>query len=246
MYLFISARGTSTLSLFSTTAEENQTLKSVSALMEEEPRTEDESMQVEGVDHNAPPSTGEADMSMEVDLVDVVDVVDEAEVDASLTKPSPMPLEDKDVISPNNIIKEENGKIIVEKLDSPAIRKERAQRRKKEKRLAEAAAQQTLARPGAGLNMDLSSAFPTAGPSRLPDEGPSEDMDVEIEGASELSELSEAGSQDVRGRAPRSKPPERTRVQPSRAKRSRAGVREPGAVVLAENAMLESGTLGMS
>jgi hypothetical protein len=72
-------------------------------------------------------------------------------------------------------------------------------------------------------------------------------MDVAIDVGSDLSDLSEMGSEDVRGRVPRRKPSERTRVQPSRNTRSRAtAALEPGAIVLEDGAMLEGGTLGMS
>jgi hypothetical protein len=249
----ILGRGTSALSIFSTTAEENQTLRLASFPKEEEPRVEDQSMEVEGVAQHAAPETGEADVSMEID------VVDEAEVGAALTKPSSdiapspslaPPLDGKeDIISSESVVKEENGKFILEKLDTPAIRKEKAQRKKQErdrrkkqeKKLAEIA--KTRSKPGADLDTDLQeSASPGAGPSRLLDEGASEDMDVEIEAGSELSELSEVGSGDVQ---PPRKASGRTRVQPSRATRSRADP-EPGAVVLPEGTMLEGGTLGMS
>lgn len=248
IYLFISARGTSTLSLFSTTAEDNQTLRPVSTAKQEELQVEGESMELEVAVQDSVPETGEPDEAMEVD------VVDEAEVDASLMKPSSdiapspsiaMPLEDNDMIPPDNVIKEENGKIIVEKLDSPAIRKQRAQRRKKEKRLAEAAARQALPKSNAVLNLDLQGSG--AGPSRLSDQGgPSGEMDVEVGAGSELSELSEMAGEEIQSRAPRRKAPGRTRVQPSRASRSRADlVQEPGAITLQEGKMLEGGTLGM-
>ena len=244
---FILGRETSALSIFSTTAEENQTLRLAPSPKREEPRTEDESMEVDEVEHDTLLEAGQGDESMEVD---VVDVLDEDKIHLSLTEPSsdlPSSLLPLSIVT----TKEENGTIIVEKLDTPAIRKERAQRRKKEKRLAEAAAQKTqmLSHSTASLSMELSdAASPVAGPSRLPDEVPSEDVDVEIEADSELSELSEAGSQSPRSsRVPRPKPPGRTRVQPVRAKRGRAGaVCEPGAIVLPEDTMLEGGTLGMS
>ena len=233
------------LSLFSTTAEENQTLGLLSSPKQEESLTEDESMEVDAVGHDTLPETGEEDESMEVD---VVDMLDEDNIHASLTEPaSDLP---PSLLRLSSVIKKENGTIIVEKLDTPAIRKERAQQRKKEKRLAEVAAQQMLSSSSTHLNMELAGdASPGAGPSRLPDQVSGEDVDVEIEveAGSELSELSDAGSQGARSRVSRPKPPERTRVQPSRAKRSRAGaVREPGAIVLADDEMLEGGTLGMS
>lgn len=239
-------RGTSTLSLFSTTAEDNQTLRPVSTAKQEELQVEGESMELEVAVQDSVPEMGELDEAMEVD------VVDEAEVDASLMKPSSdiapspsiaMPLEDNDMIPPDNVIKEENGKIIVEKLDSPAIRKQRAQRRKKEKRLAEAAARQALPKSNAVLNLDLQGSG--AGPSRLSDQGgPSGEMDVEVGAGSELSELSEMAGEEIQSRAPRRKAPGRTRVQPSRASRSRADlVQEPGAITLQEGKMLEGGTL---
>ena len=258
MLIFYIARGSSTLSVFSTAVEENQTLGPVSLPMEEDESQAEDSMIVEQA---ALSETGEAHGSMEVD------VIDEDEIDASLTKPSsdiapslPFALRSEDkahTIPPDNIIKEENGRLILEKLDTPATRKEgarrkkqeRDQRKKEEKRLA--TGQGTLSgldAPSAVSNVDLhASATSGAGPSRFPNQGSKGDMDAEIEAGSELSELSEVGSEDVRDRAPRRKPLKRSRVQPSRSTRSRvSSALEPGAIVDKDGATLEGGTLGMS
>jgi hypothetical protein len=185
--MFILARGTSALSIFSTTAEENQTL----GPKEEESRIDDQSIEVEDSAQRAL-GTDEENLSMEID------VVDEAEVNASLMKPSSsemapspffvMPQETKEeIISSDSVVKEENGKLILEKYDSPAIRKQKTLLKKQErdqrrKQLAEVAALKTCSRATPSLSTasrELASSG--AGPSHLPDEGDSENMDVEIE-----------------------------------------------------------------
>ena len=237
------------MSIYSTTAEENQTLRPASIPQEEVKLQIDSTpMDIDGAEQFAAPESAGADISMEIDTVD------EAEVDASLMKTfsnfAPAPLETAleitdDTIPSDNVIKEENGKLIVEKLDTPLIRKQRAKRRKTEKALAEAAAKQNQSAPE--INEDLYvDAAPVAGPSRLPEE-PNENMEAEMVAGSELSELSQIGNEDVRSHGPQRQPSGRTRVQPSRATRSRMDrVSEPGAVILRnDKKTLEGGTLGM-
>jgi NuA3 HAT complex component NTO1 len=202
-------------------------------------------MDVDGAEEVAAPESVGADISMEVDAID------EAEIDASLLKTSSdiapsvvdTQLEAKDDSVPSdNVIKEENGKLIVEKLDTPLIRKQRAKRRKTEKALAEAAAKQP--RSASGIHEDLHvDASPVAGPSRLVEE-PNENTDVEVVAGSDLSELSQIGSEEVRSQGPQRQPSGRTRVQPSRATRSRMErAPEPGSVLQSKE--YEGGTLGM-
>jgi hypothetical protein len=196
---------------------------------------------------------GVEDNSVEVEAADASMDVDDTELDVTIlssdiatSPPFALLSDDKDdMISSNSIIKEENGKIIVEKLDTPAIRKQqRAQRKKEEKRRA---AQYALPEFTSGSNVDPHvSVSPRPGPSRLPDEAPSDAMEVAIDAGSDLSDLSEMGSEDARGRVPRRKPLERIRVQPSRNTRSHANAAlEPGTIVLDDDTMLEGGTLGM-
>ena len=200
-------------------------------------------MEVDEAEQVAAPESVGADISMEVDAID------EAEIGASLMKSSSdiapslletsLEVKDDSVLS-DNVIKEENGKLIVEKLDTPLIRKQRAKRRKTEKALAEAAAKQPQST--SGINEDLHvDASPVAGPSRLVEE-PNENMDAEVVAGSELSELSQIGSEEARSHGPQRQPSGRTRVQPSRATRSRGS--EPGAIVRSGK-VLEGGTLGM-
>ncbi|PPQ65251.1 hypothetical protein CVT24_011406 [Panaeolus cyanescens] len=98
--------GTSRLSIVSTAPSENQTLKrSVSVEVKQNPDDENDAMHLGSVHH--PGGSASRGMSMAVD-------------------------EDIDV--PHNVVTQPNGVVIIEKLDTPAIRRERNMRRKAEKR----------------------------------------------------------------------------------------------------------------
>ncbi|KAJ6581136.1 hypothetical protein B0H19DRAFT_1113888 [Mycena capillaripes] len=120
-------RGTSRLSVFSTAASENQTLQTGSP----------------------PPISShaatDADNSMDVDEGELPRSKDKAanlSVDSvpSRVHSLPMVTPERVVIPPPNVIRTPDGKVIIEELDTPAIRKEKNLRRREERLAAEAAA----------------------------------------------------------------------------------------------------------
>lgn len=131
------------MSVFSTPASENQTLKTLSS------SASGEMTKAAG----APDTSAEdkADESMEIDrdrsqTSAVPDVVDTSlVVDADQTNSALRSTQQRTFIPPGTVIQSENGTIIIEELDTPAIRREKTIRRKEERRRLAAAATQTPA-----------------------------------------------------------------------------------------------------
>ncbi|KAF5379525.1 hypothetical protein D9615_006509 [Tricholomella constricta] len=223
--------GPSRLSVDSTAASENQALEEFVSF-ELESSTNDVPMEVDlasaGTPSYTPLSTMRSRRPPHSSSV--------LESDASLPPPPPLP--------PVQVVQMENGTIVLEELDTPAIRRLKTLRRKeeKEKRMAEQAAAAALTGPGTPGRATLSLAPPrptsAAGPSRALRRKKSQDAD------SDLSSLSDFGSEA----APR------TISVPGRSKkrgRGRAAASVPvidsadglGQVVLTDGRMLEGGTL---
>ncbi|KAF8899172.1 PHD-zinc-finger like domain-containing protein [Infundibulicybe gibba] len=139
--------------------------------------------------------------------------------------PNQLPLPDKDdSTSRNNIIHSATGTIIIEELDTPAIRRAKNIRKKNEKRLAASAIL-------APAPLEAGPSLPPPTPVQIP--APMDMVDYELD--SDLSSLSDVGSEDMVVR-PKPKPPRVVAVP-------LAGAPEPGAVILPAGTMLEGGTL---
>jgi hypothetical protein len=123
----------------------------------------------------------------------------------------PMVTPERVVIPPPNVIRTPDGKVIIEELDTPAIRKEKSLRRKEERLAAEAAAAAAVgAASSSQIQMDAELLSPISPSSMEPDEDaelePDEegnaadadidadsdaDADADTDGASDLSALSD-------------------------------------------------------
>ncbi|KAJ7777292.1 bromodomain and PHD finger-containing protein 3 [Mycena metata] len=164
-------RGTSRLSVFSTAASDNQTLQDA----DEPPRT----------------SSSAADNSMDVDEsgrpISKATVANRS-VDSGPSRVNSLPLvtPERVFIPPPNVIRTPEGLVIIEELDTPAIRKEKSLRRKEERLAAEAAAAADAQMDVDPLSPPLSSISPTPEPER----DDREETDADAEG-SELSDLSD-------------------------------------------------------
>ncbi|KAJ7876249.1 hypothetical protein B0H13DRAFT_1893737 [Mycena leptocephala] len=167
--------GTSRLSVFSTAASENQTLQTGSP----------------------PPmssiATTDADNSMDVDE-ESSRPVQEGRLQTYRSIPFPRRV----VIPPPNVIRTPDGKVIIEELDTPAIRKEKSLRRKEERLAAEAAAAAAVgAASSSQIQMDaelLSPISPSRGGQCADadiDADSDADADADTDGASDLSALSD-------------------------------------------------------
>ncbi|KAJ7281986.1 bromodomain and PHD finger-containing protein 3, partial [Mycena rebaudengoi] len=127
------------------------------------------------------------------DVDDSMDVDVEEHPDATTGTP------DRPAIPPPNVIRTPDGQVIIEELDTPAIRREKNMRRKEERK-AETAAAAAAATAGAGpspeIEMDdapLSPVTPEPEESMLPEESDA-DADAEADNVSELSALSDVDS----------------------------------------------------
>ncbi|KAJ7493369.1 hypothetical protein B0H11DRAFT_2006185 [Mycena galericulata] len=178
-------RGASRLSVFSTAASENQTLKAGSPHDDDirgsssVPRDADNSMDVDGGER--PPSKRNAATRSGDSATPRLH---------SLAVVTP----ERVAIPPPNVIRTPDGKVIIEELDTPAIRKEK-RRLEKDRLAAEAAA----AAPSS-----LSDAEPLSPMSSSASEEGADDADAEA--TSELSELSDEESDEERGKTGRQIP----------------------------------------
>ncbi|KAJ7027919.1 bromodomain and PHD finger-containing protein 3 [Mycena alexandri] len=169
-------RGTSRLSVFSTAASDNQTLQDA----DEPPRT----------------SSSAADNSMDVDEPDrpiSKATVANRSVDSGPSRLNSLPLvtPERVFIPPPNVIRTPDGLVIIEELDTPAIRKEKSLRRKEERLAAEAAAAADAQMDVDPLSPPLSSISPSPEPEGDDGEETDADADADTDEGSELSDLSD-------------------------------------------------------
>ncbi|KAJ7708691.1 hypothetical protein B0H17DRAFT_1030520 [Mycena rosella] len=177
---------TSRLSVFSTAASENQTLQGGSPRGDEPPVSTD--------------ASHDADNSMDVDMERPSSsrpssTRNRGNRSVSSVPPRvlslPVVTPDRVAIPPPNVIRTPDGQVIIEELDTPAIRKEKSIRRREERLAAEAAA--AAADAALPSQMDIDNAPPspiTTSESDLsPDPNDGEDAD-----GSDLSALSEVES----------------------------------------------------
>ncbi|KAJ7626344.1 bromodomain and PHD finger-containing protein 3 [Mycena polygramma] len=180
--------GTSRLSVFSTAASDNQTLQTGSPPLSSRAATDaDNSMDVD--EGERPPRSKGKAANISVDS-------------GHLRLHSlPMVTPERVTIPPPNVIRTPDGQVIVEELDTPAIRKEKLLRRKEERAAAKAAAAADAA-SSSQSQMEIDDAEPLSPvpPSPVDDASMADayaeadadaDADVDTDGDSDLSDLSD-------------------------------------------------------
>ena len=215
-------RGTSHLSVFSTAASENQTLRTTPPLGKPSSSSARSTTAMQVKDGDV----------MDVDALEIQEMLTADETNKPMSNAS-----DKGAIRSaqltqrideiSSVIMTANGTIIIEELDTPALRRAKNLRRKAERlRLAEAAAAGPSHAPAVQSTSSQLSQLPV------------NDGDFEMD--SELSSLSDIGSDEEEAETSLPK------LESPRAVAQTSPEVEPGAVILADGVMLEGGTLGMS
>jgi len=170
-------RGTSRLSVFSTAASENQTLNQSSSSASGEKKVMTSDAVEDKINRSMEVDNDDASRAAE----DITTVDTAAEPVSALRSP-----QQRTVIPPGTVIQTKNGTIIIEELDTPAIRREKAIRRKEERLRLAAAAEPDSAPPPS------SSVLVARPPRKSRATKGMDDIDNELD--SDLSSLSDVGS----------------------------------------------------